>query len=159
MTLSSSTSRAALATEIHPQVARNVVALLTGHAGRVGEMRPVSDGRDNLVENFAIPTALETRDLCARSEILQCEILRLAVDGHLVTGGPFPVWVIRVRHIKRRRENPGTALVHEECDVLDVITLVARDHVEEDAADLLLDGARRESQETKTRLLPFGTFA
>ena len=52
--------------------------------------------------------------------------------------------VVAVGHVKRRRERPLALPVHQEGDVLDVIVLVTRDHVERHAPELLFHRRHRQ---------------
>lgn len=54
------------------------------------------------------------------------------------------VRVVRVCEVKSGRQGPLALVVHEESDVLDMVVLIARNDIEDHAAELLLDGAHRE---------------
>ena len=70
-------------------------------------------------------------------EVLFCELVSFAVEGHLVTAGPGSVGIVGVGDIVSGGEVPGAAAVHEEGDVFGVVVLIAGENVEDGAAEEL----------------------
>ena len=52
---------------------------------------------------------------------------------------PCAAWIVRISDIESWRETPIPVLIHEEGDVLDMVVLIASEHVEESAADLFFE--------------------
>src|SRR5665213_847084 len=115
-------------------------------ADALGVARPLRHHLTDLLQDDLGLPPLERRDAADLAEVLECEVVALAGQRHLVARGPVPGGVVGVGDIERRRELPAAGAVHQESDVLDVVILVSRDHIERHPPELLLGGGRVEAE-------------
>lgn len=102
-----------------------------------GECWPLRGGVvDFLFDRHALPL-LDPSDGRKSDKVGGFEVVSFAVDTHLMLAGPVARWVPGVSDVIGGRQSPNPLAIHQKRDVLDVVVLIAGDHVKDGSAELL----------------------
>src|SRR5690606_11079531 len=112
------------------------------------KLLPTPYGRVDLLQHSFGPRRLDGGGIRERKQMIYCETVALAVDAHLMPARPGSRRVVGICDVEGGREPPTALLIHEKRYVLDVIVVIACDHIEDRATELLLGIVHRQAEPT-----------